>query len=82
MVLAECCFVQYHGIPSHHLLLHCCLCSAQAARELWDMLVQGASLPAHLNALKAYFLLGYGDFLTAFLQEVGLFHDASLASLV
>lgn len=34
------------------------------------MLLQEAALPAHLAALKNYFLLGAGDFYQAFLTEV------------
>ena len=34
------------------------------------MLVQGADLHAHLDAHKAYYLLGCGDFLLAFLTQV------------
>lgn len=40
------------------------------AGALWAMLLREAALPAHLGALKDYFLLGAGDFYQAFLTEV------------
>ena len=42
----------------------------QAAKELWEILIQTASLHAHLDALKAYLLAGCGDHLLAFLVQV------------
>ncbi|KAK9810798.1 hypothetical protein WJX73_008471 [Symbiochloris irregularis] len=42
----------------------------QAAGVLWGMLVEGGQLQAHLQALKAFYLGGSGDFLAAFLHQV------------
>ncbi len=38
--------------------------------QLWQLVVVHAELPAHLAALKNYFLLAKGDFYHSFLAEV------------
>lgn len=40
------------------------------AGDLWHLVVVKADLPAHLKALKDYFLLARGDFMCTFLHEV------------
>ena len=47
------------------------------ARHTWDILVDAAQLPAHLRALKNYFLLAKGDVWAAFIERGGamLLHD-------
>ena len=44
----------------------------QVAGQLWQLVVVHAELPAHLAALKNYFLLAKGDFYHSFIAEVGL----------
>ncbi len=46
----------------------------QVTGQLWQLVVVHAELPAHLAALKNYFLLAKGDFYHSFLAEVN--HDA------
>ena len=41
----------------------------QVTAELWQLAVVHADLPAHLMALKNYFLLAKGDFYHSFLAE-------------
>ena len=43
----------------------------QVAGQLWQLVVVHAELPAHLAALKNYFLLAKGDFYHSFIAEVG-----------
>lgn len=43
---------------------------AQVTAQLWQLVVVHAELPAHLAALKNYFLLAKGDFYHSFLAEV------------
>ena len=47
-----------------------CLLLAQVTAQLWQLVVVHAELPAHLAALKNYFLLAKGDFYHSFLAEV------------
>lgn len=57
--------------------LYCSLL-AQVTAQLWQLVVVHAELPAHLAALKNYFLLAKGDFYHSFLAEVccfAEFHD-------
>ena len=42
----------------------------QVTGQLWQLVVVHAELPAHLAALKNYFLLAKGDFYHSFLAEV------------
>lgn len=42
---------------------------ADAAERLWSLLVSRARLPAHLRALRDYFLMARGDFWAVFLEE-------------
>eukprot|EP00884_Botryococcus_braunii_P020473 jgi/Botrbrau1/7109/Bobra.0165s0127.1 len=42
---------------------------AKVAGDLWQLVVVRADLPAHLKALKDYFLLARGDFFCTFLHE-------------
>ena len=42
----------------------------QVTAQLWQLVVVHAELPAHLAALKNYFLLAKGDFYHSFLAEV------------
>ena len=42
----------------------------QVTAQLWQLAVVHAELPAHLMALKNYFLLAKGDFYHSFLAEV------------
>ena len=42
----------------------------QVAGQLWQLVVVHADLPAHLAALKNYFLLAKGDFYHSFIAEV------------
>ncbi len=46
----------------------------QVTGQLWQLVVVHAELPAHLAALKNYFLLAKGDFYHSFLAEVN--HNA------
>ena len=46
----------------------------QVTGQLWQLVVVHAELPAHLAALKNYFLLAKGDFYHSFLAEVS--HNA------
>ena len=41
------------------------------AKRLWESLMERASLPRHLQALKDYYLLARGDFFHALLLETG-----------
>lgn len=43
---------------------------AQAAQQMWRLVVQQAGLAQHLAALRRYLLLGQGDFYHAFLTLV------------
>ena len=47
-----------------------CLDLVQVTAQLWQLAVVHAELPAHLMALKNYFLLAKGDFYHSFLAEV------------
>lgn len=60
-----------HGI---HMTEVYCVLLAQVTAQLWQLVVVHAELPAHLAALKNYFLLAKGDFYHSFLAEVNL-HD-------
>lgn len=53
----------------------CCLLLDQVTAQLWQLVVVHAELPAHLAALKNYFLLAKGDFYHSFLAEVSP-HDS------
>lgn len=49
-----------------------CLSLVQVTAQLWQLAVVHAELPAHLMALKNYFLLAKGDFYHSFLAEVSI----------
>lgn len=49
----------------------------QVTGQLWQLVVVHAELPAHLAALKNYFLLAKGDFYHSFLAEVTIMHNTN-----